>query len=88
MQLNESKWASELSGLQDSQKREYVDWVMCVHEDTQAMQGTPSYMYARAPPSFTQNVFPSYVFSNKHSCFGYQSNKRTGYNTFLPATLK
>ncbi|KAI0225809.1 hypothetical protein LSAT2_023442 [Lamellibrachia satsuma] len=44
MQLNESKWASELSGLQDSQKREYVDWVMCVHEDTQAMQGTPSYV--------------------------------------------
>ena len=30
----ESLWSSELSQLQESQKREYREWVMKVHEDT------------------------------------------------------
>ena len=44
LQLIESKWASELSNLKDTQKREYRDWVMTVHEDTQASDGPPDYM--------------------------------------------
>lgn len=43
-QLVESKWASELSNLQETQKREYRDWVMKVHEDTQTTAGTPTYV--------------------------------------------
>ena len=30
----EERWASELSQLQDSQRREYRDWVLKLHEDT------------------------------------------------------
>lgn len=34
-QLLQSKWASTLSALHDEQKRQFVDWVMNVHEDYQ-----------------------------------------------------
>ncbi|ELU15738.1 hypothetical protein CAPTEDRAFT_117173 [Capitella teleta] len=34
-QMIESKWASELSTLRDTQKREYRDWVMDLHEDSE-----------------------------------------------------
>lgn len=30
----ESMWSSELSQLQESQRREYREWVMKVHEET------------------------------------------------------
>ena len=43
-QLVGSKWASELSNIKDTQKREYREWVMRVHEDTQATEATPTYM--------------------------------------------
>ncbi|XP_074648788.1 FERRY endosomal RAB5 effector complex subunit 3-like [Tubulanus polymorphus] len=43
-QMIESKWASELSNLQETQKREYREWVMKVHEDTQTSHGTPSFV--------------------------------------------
>lgn len=48
LQLVESKWASELSNLQETQKREYRDWVMKVHEDTQTTAGTPTYVYVKS----------------------------------------
>ena len=44
-QLITSKWASELSNLQETQKREYREWVMNVHEDTQTTAGTPTYVW-------------------------------------------
>lgn len=34
-ELFESRWASELSSLQEMQRREYRDWVMKLHEETQ-----------------------------------------------------
>ena len=34
-QMLESKWASELSSTQDGQKREYKQWVMQMHADSQ-----------------------------------------------------
>ncbi len=43
-QLVESKWASELSSLQETQKREYRNWVMKVYEDTQTTEATPAYV--------------------------------------------
>ncbi|XP_064617462.1 protein C12orf4 homolog [Liolophura sinensis] len=43
-QLISSKWASELSNLQELQKREYREWVMKVHEDTQANTTAPGYV--------------------------------------------
>jgi len=35
----ETYWSSELSQLQEMQKREYREWVMKVHEDTMKPQG-------------------------------------------------
>ncbi|XP_064618656.1 protein C12orf4 homolog [Lineus longissimus] len=43
-QMIDSKWASELSNQQETQKREYREWVMKVHEDTQTATGTPSFV--------------------------------------------
>ncbi|XP_036370834.1 protein C12orf4 homolog isoform X1 [Octopus sinensis] len=40
-QVVNSKWASELSNRHETQKREYRNWVMKVHEDTQATVGSP-----------------------------------------------
>lgn len=42
-QMIETKWMSELSNQQEIQRREYREWVMKVHEDTQG-SGTPKYM--------------------------------------------
>ena len=38
-----SKWSNELCNQQEVQRREYRDWVMKVHEDTQT-SATPKYM--------------------------------------------
>ena len=45
LQLMESKWASELSNLQETQKREYKQWVMKVYEDTQTRHKPIQYVY-------------------------------------------
>lgn len=42
-QMIEGKWQSELKNQQEVQKKEYRDWVMKVHEDTQT-SATPKYM--------------------------------------------
>lgn len=42
-QMIETKWMSELSNQQEIQRREYREWVMKVHEDTQGSH-TPKYM--------------------------------------------
>ena len=43
-QMIESKWASELSNLQETQKREFREWVMKVHEDSHVSTGTPTFV--------------------------------------------
>ena len=43
-QLEESKWASKLSNLQEGQKTEYREWVMKVYEDSKTQEKTPAYM--------------------------------------------
>ncbi|KAK2167583.1 hypothetical protein LSH36_26g09044 [Paralvinella palmiformis] len=48
-QLVESKWASELSNLNETQRREYRDWVMDLHEDTQTTDSTPAYAAPMVP---------------------------------------
>ncbi|XP_055954411.1 protein C12orf4 homolog isoform X3 [Patella vulgata] len=43
-QLISSKWASELSNLRETQKREFKEWIKKVHEDSQTNSNTPSYV--------------------------------------------
>jgi hypothetical protein len=38
----ESKWTKELLNLKDTQKQEFREWVIKVHEDTQSK--SPTYM--------------------------------------------
>lgn len=40
MQMIESKWTKELSNLKDTQKQEFREWVIKVHEDTQTKSPT------------------------------------------------
>ncbi|GAB1597282.1 protein C12orf4 homolog [Argonauta hians] len=47
-QVVNSKWASELTNRHETQKREYRNWVMKVHEDTQATVGSPHPVRVRA----------------------------------------
>lgn len=42
-QLIESKWTSELNNLKEVQKREFREWIIKVHEDTQSPK-SPSYI--------------------------------------------
>ncbi|XP_067673825.1 FERRY endosomal RAB5 effector complex subunit 3-like [Haliotis asinina] len=42
-QLINSKWMSELSNIHETQKREYREWVMKVHEDSTSNNGAPAY---------------------------------------------
>lgn len=42
MQMIESKWTKELCNLKDTQKQEFREWVIKVHEDTQSK--SPSYI--------------------------------------------
>lgn len=43
-QLISGKWSSELSNLRDTQKREFREWVLKVHEDTQSPSKSTSYL--------------------------------------------
>ncbi|XP_060068652.1 protein C12orf4 homolog [Ylistrum balloti] len=43
-QLIENKWTSELNNLKEIQKREFREWVIKVHEDTQSPAKSPSYL--------------------------------------------
>ncbi|XP_061175241.1 protein C12orf4 homolog [Saccostrea echinata] len=43
-QLISGKWSSELSNLKDTQKREFREWVLKVHEDTQSPSKSTSYL--------------------------------------------
>lgn len=43
-QMIEGKWQSELLNQQEVQKKEYREWVMKVHEDTNQTSSTPKYM--------------------------------------------
>ncbi|XP_033747327.1 protein C12orf4-like isoform X1 [Pecten maximus] len=43
-QLIESKWTSELNNLKEIQKREFREWIIKVHEDTQTPAKSPSYI--------------------------------------------
>lgn len=42
-QLIDGKWSNELKHLQEAQKREYREWVLKVHEDSQSPSKSPSY---------------------------------------------
>ncbi|XP_048758931.1 protein C12orf4 homolog [Ostrea edulis] len=43
-QLISGKWSSELTNLRDTQKREFREWVLKVHEDTQSPSKSTSYL--------------------------------------------
>lgn len=43
-QLISGKWSSELSNLRDTQKREFREWVLKVHEDTQSPSKSTTYL--------------------------------------------
>lgn len=43
-QLISGKWSSELSNLRDTQKREFREWVLKVHEDTLSPSKSTSYL--------------------------------------------
>ncbi|KAK3090690.1 hypothetical protein FSP39_013761 [Pinctada imbricata] len=43
-QLIGGKWSSELTNLKDTQKREFREWVVKVHEDTQSPTKSTSYL--------------------------------------------
>lgn len=49
-QMLQSKWASTLSALHDTQKREFVEWVMKVYEDYQTSGNVPLPEVIRAVP--------------------------------------
>lgn len=55
-QVVNSKWASELTNHREMQKREYREWVMKVHEDTQTSVGTPT--YAQRVRAMTNSMLP------------------------------
>ena len=40
----QNKWASELSNLQESQRREYREWVMRLHEDSHTPMTAPIFL--------------------------------------------
>lgn len=58
-QVVNSKWASELTNRREMQKREYREWVMKVHEDTQTSVGTPT--YAQRIRAMTNSMLPEAV---------------------------